>query len=119
MDSATFFLHDCKGISRYSIYSRQDGGCSGKRPDWYHDYITAVLGLEFDENQHCNYTCENKRIVEHFFIVKINPDSYIDKNDNQHHSCFDKSGKLDEQEWNSRMSIVKCALTMIYDPQAI
>ena len=38
-------------------------GCSKKRPDICIDLGSHVIIVEVDENQHQNYSCENKRIM--------------------------------------------------------
>ncbi len=58
--------------------------CSKRRPDLYVDLFTHVLLIEIDEDQHKNYQCENKRIMEisqsfnhrPLTLVRFNPDKY-------------------------------------------
>jgi hypothetical protein len=98
-------------------------GCSKKRPDMYCDFGSHILIIEIDENQHANYSCENenKRIMElskdfnHRLIIfiRMNPDSYIDKNNKKIQSCFvvkKDTGKVEvrsEKELDRRMTKVK------------
>jgi hypothetical protein len=65
-------------------FDKTVGGCSKRRPDAYIDLYIHVLIIECDENQHKNYSCENKRIMELFVdfasrpivFIRFNPDSY-------------------------------------------
>lgn len=43
-----------------------DNGCSSRRPDVRIECLTHTIIVECDENQHVNYSCENKRIMELF-----------------------------------------------------
>ena len=60
-------------------------GCSKRRPDGLIQLNDFNIIIEIDENQHNNYTCENKRIAEIFqdlgnsplTIIRFNPDNYI------------------------------------------
>jgi hypothetical protein len=93
-----------------------DGGCSNKRPDIFIDCLTHVVISELDENQHDKYDkiCENKRIMELFedignrpiIVLRLNPDSYVDKDEEKHKSCFSytKTGiiHVDKKEWEKR-----------------
>ncbi len=71
-------------------------GCSKRRPDSYIDLLTHVVITECDENQHQNYSCENKRMMElfqdfgyrHIVFIRFNPDKYIDHDGNTVKSCF-------------------------------
>ena len=40
-----------------------EGGCSKHRPDLFIDFGTHCLIIEIDENQHTNYSCEQKRMI--------------------------------------------------------
>lgn len=86
---------------------------SGKRPDWYIEFFTHSVIIECDENQHGNYTCENKRMMQIFqdlgnrpiVFIRFNPDKY--KIGTQRFGeCFyyDSSNKIqiNENEWNTR-----------------
>lgn len=75
------------------------GGCSSKRPDLFIDLLTHVVIVEVDEVQHRakDYTsCDSAREVILFVDVaerpcvflRFNPDSYTDKDNKQHKSCF-------------------------------
>ena len=80
-----------------------DGGCSRRMPDIYLDCGTHNLVVEIDENQHSNYSCENKRIMELFqdggsiplVVIRFNPDTYIESEEKQI-PCFSytSSGQL-------------------------
>jgi len=95
------------------------GGCSGKRPDIFIDLGYQIIIVEVDENQHINYSCENKRIMElsqdvhhrPIVFVRFNPDKYK-KEDMMISSCWkiNKNGicgisKL--KEWNERLNTLK------------
>ena len=79
-----------------------EDGCSKKRPDICIDLGSHVIIVEVDENQHQNYSCENKRIMllsEDFgfrkvVFIRFNPDSYIDKNGVLIESCWRRSKKI-------------------------
>jgi uncharacterized C2H2 Zn-finger protein len=97
------------------------GGCSRKIPDWFFECLTHSIIVENDENQHTNYSCENKRNMELFqdlgnrpiVFIRFNPDSYIDEEDNEVPSSFKYHEKLgvpiirDKEEWNSRLHKLK------------
>jgi hypothetical protein len=86
------------------IHDKQiKGGCSKKRPDILIQLNDYNIIVEIDENQHNNYSCENKRIMEIFsdlgnspmVIIRFNPDKYKNKNNNTIKSIFQLSeGKL-------------------------
>jgi len=92
-----------------------EGGCSNKRPDILIDNITHSIVIECDENQHKNYSCENKREMELFkdlgdrplVMIRLNPDSYIDRGGRKVPGCFTvtkTSGfKPDKKEWERRL----------------
>ena len=96
-------------------------GCSKRRPDVYCDFGSHVLIIEVDENQHSNYSCENKRIMEisqdfnhrPCIFIRFNPDTYIDKNNKKIQSCFvikKDTGKVEircEKELDRRMNELK------------
>ena len=60
------------------------GGCSKRRPDGLIKLNDYNIIIEIDEEQHQNYECENKRLMEIFkdlgnsplTIIRFNPDSY-------------------------------------------
>jgi hypothetical protein len=76
-----------------------DGGCSGKRPDWFIDVITHSVIIECDEHQHKgnSKSCEISRMNEIFtdlgdrpiVFIRFNPDDYIN-NEIKIPSCFIK-----------------------------
>ncbi len=59
-------------------------GCSKRRPDGLIQLNDYNIIIEIDENQHSDYSCENKRLMEMFkdlgnsplTIIRFNPDSY-------------------------------------------
>ena len=61
-----------------------EGGCSRRRPDVAIDFGSHCLMIEIDENQHYNYSCEEKRMVELYedigfrkiVFLRFNPDGY-------------------------------------------
>ena len=78
------------------VYNKTiDGGCSRRMPDLYLDCGTHNLVVEIDENQHSNYSCENKRIMELFqdggsiplVVIRFNPDTYTE-NEEKQTPCF-------------------------------
>jgi hypothetical protein len=60
------------------------GSCSKRRPDGLIKLNDYNIIIEIDENQHNNYECENKRLMEIFkdlgnsplTIIRFNPDAY-------------------------------------------
>jgi hypothetical protein len=98
------------------------GECSSKRrPDIRIDRGVFNLIIEVDENQHRNYDpiCENKRTMQLFkdldsrplVLIRINPDSYYDKNDKKIDSCFDykflEMPFKNKEEFDRRMIVLK------------
>jgi hypothetical protein len=94
-----------------------EGGCSLKRPDWMIDLLTHSIIIECDEDQHNNYSCENKRMMQLFIdlgsrplvLIRFNPDSYIDKY-KKYKSCFsfDKNKMIENTvEWEKRNKKLK------------
>lgn len=95
-------------------------GCSKRRPDLLLDLGFHILIIEVDENQHVNYLCENKRIMElsqdvgyrPIVFIRFNPDGYIDKNNNKVTSCWKinktlgilQINKKKETEWTTRLN---------------
>jgi hypothetical protein len=59
-------------------------GCSKRRPDGLIQLNDYNIIIEIDENQHSDYSCENKRLMEIFqdlgnsplTIIRFNPDAY-------------------------------------------
>ena len=100
-----------------------DLGCSNKRPDMVCDLGSHILIIECDENKHKNgnYSCENKRIMElsqdfsennihrPIVIIRFNPDTYIDSNNQKIESCW-KAGKdgilriKNKENWDLRLN---------------
>lgn len=95
-------------------------GCSRRRPDMFIDFGEFVLVIEIDEEQHSDYgsSCENKRLMllsqdifhRSMVVIRFNPDSYIDKDQNKITSCWglDSKGicvikKCKKNEWNTRL----------------
>ena len=72
-----------------------------KRPDMVCDLGSHILIIECDENKHKHgdYSCENKRIMElnqdfsennihrPIVVIRFNPDTYIDSNNQKIESC--------------------------------
>ena len=103
-------------------YDKQiQGGCSKRRPDVFIDLFTHSIIIEIDENQHFDYSCENKRIMQIFedlsnrpiVFIRFNPDKYIDENGETIKSCF-KYHRIsgvpmidNEAEWNKRLETLK------------
>ena len=96
-------------------------GCSRKRPDLLLDLGYQVIIIEIDENQHINYNCENKRIMEiskdldhrPTIFIRFNPDEYLCENKkitspwgpNNNGILTIKKSK--QKEWNSRLEKLK------------
>jgi len=63
-------------------------GCSKRRPDGLIKLNDYNIIIEIDENQHNDYSCENKRLMEIFkdlgnsplTIIRFNPDFYKENN---------------------------------------
>jgi uncharacterized C2H2 Zn-finger protein len=97
------------------------GGCSRKIPDWFFECLTHSVIVENDENQHTDYSCENKRNMMLFqdlgnrpiVFIRFNPDSYIDEDNNKVQSSFKYHESLgvpiirDKDEWNNRLYKLK------------
>jgi hypothetical protein len=77
------------------INKRVDNGCSRRKPDILIDKGIFSIIIECDENQHKNYECEEKRIMELFqdlgnrplVLIRFNPDSYT-TNSVAYEGCF-------------------------------
>ena len=62
-----------------------EGGCSRRRPDLFIDLGTHCIIIEVDENQHRQYECEEKRMIDLYedigfrkvVFLRFNPDSYV------------------------------------------
>ena len=83
---------------------RIDGGCSSRRPDIYSKCSSYDVIIEIDENQHIGYTttCEEARINNIFndsglpiWMIRFNPDAYIDSDGVKHKSMFTFNDKGD------------------------
>jgi hypothetical protein len=92
-------------------------GCSKRRPDGLIQLNDYNIIIEIDENQHSNYSCENKRLMEIFndlgnsplTIIRFNPDAY--KLDNKKikspFGITKSNGKLkiiNQKEYNLRLN---------------
>ena len=102
-----------------------NNGCSRRRPDIFIEKYTHSIIIEVDENQHHDYTCENKRMMELFqdlgsrpiVFIRFNPDEYINKNDESVKSCFKYHQTLgvpivsDETLWNRRLDALENIIT--------
>lgn len=88
------------------------GGCSRKRPDFFFDKLTHSVIIEIDEDQHENYSCENKRMMEIFqdlgnrplVIIRFNPDKYDNVD-----GCFlfnEKNNISTTDEFDKRMKVL-------------
>ena len=61
-----------------------EGGCSRRRPDLFIDLGSHCIIIEVDENQHRQYECEEKRMIDLYedtgfrkvVFLRFNPDSY-------------------------------------------
>lgn len=96
---------------------RIHGGCSRRRPDIFIERLTHSIIIEVDENQHQDYSCENKRMMELFedlgsrpiVFVRFNPDGYINKKKTTVTSCFGYHKTLSvpyvtkKVEWGQRL----------------
>lgn len=88
------------------------GGCSARRPDFLIDLITHSIIIECDEDQHFNYSCENKRMMEIFqdlgnrplVVIRFNPDSYLNNEGQIQDGCFKSPhNKIIKKEWYRRL----------------
>jgi hypothetical protein len=78
--------HLCSYCPDYEIIHDQviEGGCSKRRPDLFLECGTHSLVVEIDEDQHSDYKCENKRMMQIFIdlgsrplvVLRFNPDKY-------------------------------------------
>ena len=97
------------------------GGCSRKRPDIFIDLFTHSVIIEVDEEQHQDYSCENKRMMMLFedlgsrpvVFLRFNPDKFVDKNGQSVSSCFQyhKSSGVpiikSIKAWKGRLTVLK------------
>ena len=114
--SKQHYIHDflVENINEKIHYDKAiEGGCSKKRPDLFIDMFTHCIIIECDENQHVNYSCENKRTMELFsdlgnrplVVIRFNPDRYKKSNGGYSEKCFEFDEKnviLPTSEWNIR-----------------
>lgn len=93
-----------------------------RRPDVLIDMGTHSIIVEIDENQHDNYSCENKRIMEIFrdlgmrpmVLVRFNPDDYVNAAGVDVRSCFTyhrSSGvpsvsSYKKKTWDARLKVL-------------
>ena len=106
-------------------------GCSKRRPDLLLDLGYQVVIVEVDENQHVNYSCENKRImllsldVNHrpIVFIRFNPDGYTNNN-TRIKSCwsYNEKGicrvdKAHTTEWNARLKTLGSELEYWMDEE--
>lgn len=94
-------------------------GCSKRRPDALLDLGDKIIIVEIDENQHTDYSCENKRIMQlsqdldhrPITFIRFNPDSYVENNKKVSSCwCVDKAGicKINKKtEWSNRLNKLK------------
>ena len=92
-------------------------GNSKKRPDMMLDLGNQVILIEIDENEHTNYSCENKRLCELFLdcasrpfvCIRFNPDSYKIE-DKKIEGCFSFDEKnniiVNQEEFEKRFEIL-------------
>ena len=102
---------------------RIDGGCSGKKPDFFIELLTHVIIVEVDENAHMMYdqSCENKRIMQlsediahrPMVLIRFNPDKNSDGS-----SCWGVDGnglavvnKKQTIEWQKRLAGLTAAIS--------
>jgi hypothetical protein len=91
-------------------------GCSKRRPDGLIKLNDYNIIIEIDENQHNDYSCENKRLMEIFkelgnsplTIIRFNPDAYklVNKKIKSPFGITKIDGKLkiiNKQEYNIRI----------------
>jgi hypothetical protein len=104
------------------INRKVDNGCSRRKPDIFIDKLIFSIIIECDENQHVNYDCENKRIMELFqdlgnrplVVIRFNPDAFI-TNGVKTEGCFQdvkemyqkKFYNIMEYEWIKRLDVLE------------
>lgn len=104
------------------VNKRVDNGCSKRKPDILIDKGIFSIIIECDENQHINYECEEKRIMELFqdlgnrplVVIRFNPDSYT-TNTITIAGCFEdakllfkkKYYNLSQFEWDKRIEVLE------------
>jgi hypothetical protein len=103
-------------VNNIKKYINHDWNCNKRlkclyRPDMYTIINNNVFIIEIDENQHKKYDfeLENERIQkiykefnrENMTIIRINPDAYMDSENNKHISIVNNIN-----EFNDRMNII-------------
>jgi len=108
-----------------------EGGCSRRRPDLFIDLGSHCIIIEVDENQHRQYECEEKRMIDLYedtgfrkmVFLRFNPDSYVETQASPHPSpnkhsmkvtrhpspfSFTEAGTIsvDHTEFNHRMRLL-------------
>lgn len=95
-----------------------ENSCIKRRPDIFIDMGFQYIIVEVDEDQHKDYICENKRLMEIYnaleyrkmVVIRFNPDKYINDNNEKITSCFNNEGKIKKNkkdEWNIRLNKLK------------
>jgi hypothetical protein len=110
----------------WTVDKRVADGCSARRPDMMVDFGSHVLVVEVDENQHPDYSCENKRLmllsqdINHrpLVFVRFNPDGYFNHQGTRVASCWSKDKKglfrvSDKQKtaWALRLEALAAQIT--------
>ena len=103
-------------------------GCSKRRPDGFLECYTHVIIIEIDENQHQNYSCENKRLMElsldvdhrPILFIRLNPDAYTKTDGKRVKGCFTKDSKTgllktNKKEFDLRLDLLKDYLNDNYN----
>jgi hypothetical protein len=91
-----------------------EGGCSLRRPDLFIDLGSHCIIIEVDENQHRQYSCEEKRMIDLYedtgfrkmVFLRFNPDAY--RTEDMRHSSpfsFTEAGTIsvNQKEFDHRM----------------
>lgn len=110
------------------IFDKTLHACSRRRPDVFIECYTHSIIIECDEEQHKDYSCENRRVMDIFqdagnrplVVIRFNPDSYT-VNGNKVKSCFyinkQSYHSVNKSEWNIRLqklvTVIKKHLTTI------
>ncbi|MDD4930849.1 MAG: hypothetical protein PHG66_01685 [Candidatus Colwellbacteria bacterium] len=129
--SKQHFIHEflLDNIEEKIYYDKTiEGGCSKKRPDWFIDMLTHSIIIECDENQHVNYSCDNKRTMGLFtdlgnrplVMIRFNPDRYKMSDSSYSDQCFEFNEKniiSSTDEWVKRQE--KLLQTIEYHIQNI
>ena len=94
-----------------------EGGCSQRRPDLFIDLGSHCVIIEVDENQHRQYSCEEKRMIDLYedigfrkvVFLRFNPDAYhIGGMRHPSPFSFTETGSLsvDQKEFDHRMRLL-------------